>query len=417
MIFVLDKIGKLVTLSGAVQKKGRRIESSDLGIIEDGALVVDSQGRKSKVLWSGPRQSIPLRFKKEKKISAQGKMVMPGFVDSHTHLVFAGDRSLEFEMRLEGKSYSEIAQQGGGIVKTVEATRKISESALLKISEERVERFLFQGVTTLEIKTGYGLNFDTEKKLLNIISRLKKKSPVTILSTFLGAHAIPLEFKGRKEKYVSEVAEKWLPVLKNHTDFVDIFLDEGYFDIEDAKVLFQKANGLGLKTKIHADELALTGGSETAVKFGSFSADHLLKISDREIKLLAKSETTATLLPTTAFFLKTNYAPARKLLDNGARVALATDFNPGTSPTQDISLVGALAALQMGMRTEEIIVGLTLNGAYALNLEKQKGALLPDYDADFLLFDAESPSKIFYEFGKGTFSPDVFCSGKWITKT
>jgi imidazolonepropionase len=267
-------------------------------------------------------------------------------------------------------------------------------------------------VTTFEVKTGYGLSFESEKKCLEVIKRLKSATRATVMATFLGAHAVPEEFKGRRKEYIAEVAEHWLPKLRKLIDFVDIFLDDGYFDVDDAEVLLTAAQKMKIPTKLHADELELTGGTETAVKFGSLSADHLLKIGDAEVAILIQNETTATLLPTTAFFLKTSYAPARKLLDRGARVALATDFNPGTSPTQDISLVGVLSALYMNMRIEEIIVGLTLNGAYALGLQESKGALLPGYDADFILVDGASPAKLFYEFGRGETSIEVYCAGK-----
>jgi imidazolonepropionase len=200
--------------------------------------------------------------------------------------------------------------------------------------------------------------------------------------------------------------------LAKLADYVDMFVDEGYFTVEDAAVLLKTARELGIPSKFHCDELQLTGGTEFAVNHGSLSCDHLLKIGEREIKMLAQSETTATLLPTTAFFLKTPYAPARQLLDAGARVALASDFNPGTSPTQDISIVGALSALQMGMRIDEILVALTLNGAYALGLQTTKGALLPGFDADFLMIESESPAALFYDLGARVAMPEVYVSGR-----
>ncbi len=417
MNFVLDKIGKLATLKGAVQKKGRNINYEDLSIINDACLVVGGgPGKKSKILWAGARSELPSTFKKFKKISAQGRMVLPGFVDSHTHLIFAGDRSNEFEMRLAGRTYQEIARLGGGITNSVKATRDLSAAELYKVALRRVESFLNQGVTTIEVKSGYGLSFESEKKCLEVSAKLKK-SRATILSTFLGAHAVAEEFKGRKSQYIREISQNWLPKFHNLCDFVDIFLDEGYFNQEDARALFQSAQKLGIPTKIHADELVLTGGTEIAVEFSSLSADHLLKISDKEVNLLASHEVTATLLPITAFFLKTKYAPARKLLDQGARVALASDFNPGTSPCQDISLVGTLSALEMGMRIEEIVVGLSLNGAYALGLQKTKGALIEGYDSDFFVVDGENPAKLFYEFGSGRPPVKVFSSGEWLDES
>jgi len=245
---------------------------------------------------------------------------------------------------------------------------------------------------------------------------LRKKRPATIRATYLAAHAIPEEYKGRQREYVQALTHDWLPKISKNCDYADIFVDEGYFDVDDGELLFKEAKRLGLGIKVHADELELTGGTELAIRFGALSADHLLKIGAAQIKALAASETTATLLPTTAFFLKAGYAPARALLDAGARVALATDFNPGTSPTQDISIVALLSALQMNMRIEEIVVGLTLNGAYALGLQNSKGALLPGYDPDFILIETESLGKICYEFGQRRPLIQVFCAGQQISK-
>ncbi|MBK9295007.1 MAG: imidazolonepropionase [Oligoflexia bacterium] len=403
---LLSNIAKLVTLEGAVQKKGRNITSEDLSIIENAALVYDK-----KIIWAGEEVKLPTKYKKLKKTNAQKKMVIPGFIDSHTHLVFAGNRSRDLEQSLSGKTYQEIAAAGGGITHTTQATREISQSDLLKLSDARLKNALKQGITTLEIKTGYGLSFEAEKKCLDVIHQLQKKSPQTIKATYLAAHALPPEYKNRKSEYVTLLTHEWLPKLKSKIDFVDMFIDEGYFDLKDADTLF---NSTQLPIKIHADELALSGGTRKAVEYKALSADHLLKITDSEINLLAQSEVTATLLPTTAFYLKTNYASARKLLDAGARVALATDYNPGTSPTQDISLVGILSALYMNMRSEEILVGLTLNGAYALGLEKTKGALLPGYDADFLITKGESVAHIFYEFGQKPLNYEVIIKGQKV---
>jgi imidazolonepropionase len=413
-MIVIDNIGKLVTMERALQKRGRNLVFDDLSIVEDAAAVIKDQGRKSRIMWVGPRSELPAKFKKTKKINARGQIVMPGLIDSHTHLIFAGDRSREFEMRLAGSTYQEIAASGGGIVNTMDATRKASKADLLKISLKRADLFLKQGVTTFEVKTGYGLDYESELKCLSVIGDLKKKSNATVLSTFLGAHAVPPEFKGRKSEYVKTLAFEWLPRLKGKFDFVDIFVDAGYFERADGEILLSEAVKHGLRVKLHADELELTGGTDLAVRFKALSADHLLKIGEAEILKLAGSEVTATLLPTTAFFLKTEFAPARRLLDTGVRVALATDFNPGTSPTQDVSLVSILAALEMEMRTEEIVAGLTLNGAYALGLENKKGALLPGYDADLVMFQASSLAQLFYEFGHRQPSLKVFANGRFL---
>ena len=339
-------------------------------------------------------------------------MVLPGFVDSHTHLVFAGDRSNEFEMRLAGKTYQDIAKAGGGISASCQATRLQSKNDLFKSALARVNNFLKQGVTTVEIKTGYGLSLEAEKKCLDVIEGLKKKSRATIKATYLAAHSVPPEFKGRQGEYVETLAKEWLPLLKKKIDYVDMFIDDGYFTVEDARVLLTEAMKIKIPSKLHADELKLSGGSRIAVEYGALSCDHLLCVTKTEAQLIAKSETTATLLPATAFFLKKSYAPARMLLDAGARVALATDFNPGTAPSQDIALVGALAALEMKMRIDEVIVSLTLNGAYALGMETRKGACLPGFDADFQIVESQSPAGLFYNFGQRFNLPEVYCSGR-----
>ncbi len=406
---ILKNIGQLVTMESALKKSGRRIVKSDLSIISNAALVFDQT-----IKWVGPQSELPKKFRDQKSISASGGLVTPGFVDSHTHLVFDGDRSLDFENRLSGMSYSEIAAQGGGILTSMRATRAATFDSLLKRSMERLKTSLSQGVTTIEIKTGYGLDFESEKKSLDIISALKKRSPGTVMSTFLAAHALPPEFKNRREEYITEITEKWLPRLKSKIDFVDIFLDYGYFEKADAEKLFSKAKKLKLPVRIHADEIELSGGTEMAAKFGALSADHLLKIGPNEIRVLANSEVTATLVPTTAFFLKSNQAPARALLDAGARVALATDFNPGTSPSQDISLVGLFVALELNMRPEEILTGLSLNGAFALGLQSRKGALLPGHDADFVIHQSDSISRFFYQFGQRKLDVQVFAGGKRV---
>ncbi len=405
---LVENIGKLITLEGAIQKGGRRITVEDLSVIENAVLLCEVKPG-GKILWVGKKSEASRQLKKMKiplsKISrhdAHGGTVIPGFVDSHTHLVFAGDRSLDFERRLQGWTYQQIAAEGGGILTTMKATRKAKYSELLSLAMARVENAKRQGITTMEIKTGYGLDFKSEKKLLDVISELKKKSGLTVKATFLAAHALPPEFKDRHSDYIQEIALKWLPKLKTQIDFVDIFLDQGYFNKQNAKELLTEAAKFGLGIKIHADEIALTGGAETAVQSQALSADHLLKITSNEIAALSASEVTATLLPTTALFLGEAFAPARALLDGGARVALATDFNPGTSPAQDVSLTALLAALQLKMRPEEILVALTLNGAYALGLEKSKGALVPGHDADFVILPSQSVTGFFYNFGKMT---------------
>lgn len=401
--FVVDKIPKLYTFEAALHKGGRKPLLSDMSLIENAAMVVKS----GKVAWTGPRDALPKKFLKLKKRKAQGHVIMPALVDPHTHLVFAGDRSHEFEMRLNGATYQEIADQGGGIQNTMRSTRAASKAELLRTAEERLKIFLKQGVTTIEIKSGYGLTLEDELKCLEVAKKLESSKHATIVKTFLSAHALPPEFKKSgsvatdHDNYTHEVSEKWLPqaVKRKLVDQVDIFVDKGYFSVENAKVLFEQARKLKVPIKIHSDEFEALGATELASEMKALSADHLLAISESGIKTLSKSETTAVLLPTTALFLKADYAPARKLIDGGCRVALGTDFNPGSSPTQDISLVSILAATQLKMSIAEILVAHTVNAAFALGIENQKGSLAVGHDADFIELVSSSPAELIYNFG------------------
>jgi len=402
--YVVDKIERLMTLEPAMKKGARRPSTQDYGFIDNAVLVIKS----GKVAWVGPRLDLPREFKKFSKRRALGGLVMPGLIDPHTHLVFAGDRSQEFEMRLGGATYQEIAASGGGIKCTMNSTRQASATQLLKLARERLEIFLKQGVTTVEIKSGYGLTLKDETKCLEVAKRLGNLKKATVIKTFLGAHALPPEFDQGPSKeqahheYVRTLAYDWLPKLckKKLVDHVDIFVDEGYFSANEARVLLSAALLNGVQIKIHSDEFKSIGGTDVAIDMNALSADHLLAISEASARRLAQSETTAVLLPTTALFLRAAYAPARKLLDLGARVALGSDFNPGSSPTQDLSLVGILAATQMQMTVPEIVVGHTLAASFALGLQKQKGVLIPGYDADFIELDAASPAELFYRFGQ-----------------
>jgi imidazolonepropionase len=390
-------IAEILTLAPAFARKGRGIKEADLGIGKNFCLLVEDK----KISWIGPQKKLPKNYARLmlKEKSLNGQVVLPGFVECHTHAVFAGSRAEEFELRNNGVSYQELAARGGGILSTVKATRGASESQLLKSAQCRADEFRRQGVTTLEIKSGYGLSLKDEVKCLTVI---KKITGVKTVSTFLGAHARPPEF-ATYEEYLKELSDKILPVIKkkNLAERVDIFIEEGFFPLEPSRRFLERARELGFQLTIHADQLSLSGGSLAAVDLQALSADHVIQIGEKEIQRFAKSETTCVLLPAADLYMKCAYPPARRLLDAGARVALATDFNPGTSPTQDLNLVGLLSRLEMKMTLPEVIAAYTVNAAYALGRASKVGSLEIGKYADFISIDV-AWSELFYSVGKAS---------------
>jgi len=337
--------------------------------------------------------------KKTKVIDATGKVILPGFVDSHTHAIFAGSRLKDFELRNRGASYQEIAARGGGILSSVEKVRATSKAVLMNNLIARSQQALRHGITTMEVKTGYGLSVEDEEKLLLAIGQAQKKTPLELAVTFLGAHAIPGEYKNNAQGYLDLVIAKMLPKFKKLAEFADVFCEEGYFGKEDSAGLLSEAKKLGYKIKIHAEQLTDNGGSEVACDLSGTSVDHLDNISDQNIAKLARSNVVATLVPGSNFFLKTKtFPPARKLVDSGAAVALSTDFNPGTSPTLNMSFVISLAVIYMGMTIEESLVAATINGAWALDRGERLGSIEVGKQADLAIFDVADYREIPYYF-------------------
>lgn len=385
-------IGQCLTLSQAETKQGRFIQEQDLSIIEDAAMICE-QGR---IEWIGPAGELDRKVEVDDEIDLDGRTILPGFVECHTHSLFAGDRSGEFEKRLRGVSYQEIAKAGGGILSTMRATRSASDHELKDLLENRIDEFIRQGVTSLEVKTGYALNLEDELRCLEILKTFKK---IHLIPTFLGAHALPPEFKTHSD-YLTYLADKVLPEIKKRqlSNRVDIYVEKGFFEYPAAKHYLQKAKELEFDVLIHADQLSLSRGAELAVEIGAISAEHLIHISETEIKSLAESQVTCVLLPTADLYMKCPYPPARKLIDEGARLAIATDFNPGSCPSQDLSLTGLLARLEMKMSLPEVIAAYTVGAAYALGIESMKGSLSLGKTANFCVLD-DDWTKLFYQAG------------------
>ncbi len=339
------------------------------------------------------------RIKNEEVIDAKGKAVIPGLVECHTHTVFGGDRIDDFERRSRGLTYMDILKAGGGINHTVKCTRESRDSELIKTGLERVRKFTANGITTLEIKSGYGLSVKDELRLLKIIGRIKDESDIDIIPTFLGAHTFPPEYRENRDKYVDIITDTMLPLVRknNLSEFCDIFCEEGAFNLAQTERILKAAKKLGFRLKIHADQLTNSGASLLAAKYRCISADHLDKTDRKSILALRKAGTTAVLLPyATLFTGHREYALAREMLDNGLRVAISTDFNPGSSYTFNLFFCATLGITQMRMTVEEALMAITINAAYALGLERKKGTIETGKDADLIILNTDDYREIFY---------------------
>lgn len=393
------KHATIVTPLGNQAVKGA--DMSRLNVIEDGAILI-KDGIIRYVGNSNPLRQIYTIFGHGatfQEIDAKGRVVLPGFVDSHTHMVFGGHRPDEFRMRLEGASYMSIMEKGGGIQNTVNATRDASIADLVENAEWLMDRMTAMGVTTVEVKSGYGLDYVTEAKMLAAIGRLAAKKKIEVVPTFLGAHAVPEEYKGRTSDFVDFIIDEMLPKFRKAAKFCDIFTEKNVFEIEDSRRLMQAAKAQGYRLKFHADEIVPLGGAELAAELGAVSADHLLHVSDGGIKALAEKNVVATLLPLTAFALMEPYAPARKMIEAGCAVALATDLNPGSCFSGSIPLMIALACIYMGMTIEEVITALTINGAAACGLADRKGSIQPGKDGDLVMLEFDNINMLPYYVG------------------
>ena len=398
---VFRNIEQLATLEKAWVKGGRNLLPEDIGIIEQAALVFDDE----KILWVGKDKDLPAKFAKGPSKDLSNHCVTPQIVDSHTHTIFGGERAQEYSWRLDGLSYEEIAKRGGGILTTMQGTNELNASQLFDLCIERVTRIASYGVGTLEIKSGYGLNYEKERELSQIIHQLKQhfEPRIKIINTFMAAHAVPKSYKDSRE-YLDQIV---LPLLNELAplgiiDFVDIFHEQNYFNNDDVKALFKVAQKYNIKTKIHADEFNDNGGAQLGVEQKSHSVDHLLSISQEGITALANSNTVATLLPGTGLFLGMEQAPGKKLLDAGAKVAMASDYNPGSCHYDNLVQIAAMSAPLFKMNMAQIWSAITLNAAGALGLHNQ-GALVCEREPRFSIFKVDQISKISYYWGHNFF--------------
>ncbi|MDA3860152.1 MAG: imidazolonepropionase [Melioribacteraceae bacterium] len=397
MITLLRNPKQIITANSSGKNYKRGKEMSDIGVLTDHSILIADGKIKSVINNSSINKA-----KYDKEINLENKVVLPGLVECHTHTAFAGSRAEEFKLKLKGVDYEEIAKLGGGITNTMEAVRHSSFDELINIITPRIKYFISQGITTLEIKSGYGLSFYDEIKLLQVIKELNKIFPIDIISTFLGAHTFPPEYKNDNDKYIELLTNELIPYVAEHklAKFCDAFCESTAFTAKQTERIFKVAEENGLKLKLHTEQFNSIGGLEVALNMNAVSADHLEVLKENQIDLFFNSDTTAVLLPGVSFFLNYDYAPARKLIDANAIVALATDYNPGSSHISNFQLILSLAAIKMNMTIEEIISAVTINSAKALDVSDVSGSIEPGKNADFSIFDAVDYSEIVYNVGK-----------------
>lgn len=409
---IITNIKKLVN-TRVENKLLRGNEMAELPCIENAYLVIENGiiaeiGKMEELGWSDE--------KKDTIIDASGQFLLPAWCDSHTHLVYAASREFEFIDKIKGMGYAEIAAKGGGILNSAKKLAEASELELLRSAWARLQEIIFLGTGAVEIKSGYGLNVENELKILRVIKKLKETSPIPIKATFLGAHTYPLEYKNNHQGYIDLIINEMLPVIAKEklADFIDVFCETGFFSPEETETICRAGMTYGLKPKIHANQLNLSGGTQVGVKINAVSVDHLETMDDEAITALANSNTIGTLLPTAAFFLRMPFQPARNLIDAGCAIALASDFNPGSSPSGNMNLVAAMSCIQMKMLPEEAINAATINGAYAMELQDEVGSITVGKKAN-IFFTKPIPSLAYlpYSFGSNLIDK-VMISGEFF---
>lgn len=374
-------------------KKGDQMKN--VGIVHDAYILFDT-----KILEFGQMSDCPERA--DLVLDAQNTILMPTWCDSHSHIVFAGSRENEFVLRLQGKTYEEIARAGGGILNSAEILQKADPDNLYRDAYSRLKEVISLGTGAIEIKSGYGLTFESEINMLHVIRRLKETTDAEIKATFLGAHAIPTQYKSDRKAYIRIITEKMLPYIAENqlADYCDVFCDEGFYTVDETDHILEKAASLGLKAKIHANELANSGGVQVGVKHHAVSVDHLERIGQEEIECLKHSDTIPTALPNVSFFLDIPYAPCRQMIDSGLGIALATDYNPGSSPSGNMTLMMSIACHKMKLSPEEVFNATTINGAYAMEIQNSHGSITVGKSANFFLTDQiPNLAYMFYHFG------------------
>jgi imidazolonepropionase len=375
-MLLIKNIKKLVQVEENSRSRVAGKDMSQLNCIDNAFLIIEND----KIVDFGETKRLNTETLNQQDlmvIDASGRMVFPSFCDSHTHLVYAGSREIEYIDKIRGLSYEEIAKRGGGILNSSKLLHNTSEEQLFVQATERINEIAGCGTGAVEIKSGYGLSTEDEIKMLRVIKRLREATPLTIKSTFLGAHAVPENYKGQQAKYVDLIINEMIPQVaaENLADFIDVFCDKGFFTVAETERILSAGAKYGLRAKIHANELAASGGIQVGVKYNALSVDHLEFTGDDEIKCLLNSATMPTLLPSAAFFLGMNYPPARKMIEAGLPLALASDYNPGSSPSGDMKFVLSLACIKLKMLPEEAINAATINSAYAMNLSQTHGSI------------------------------------------
>ena len=400
---VLRNIGQLATCPpGSAQQ--------DAGLIDNAALVFEDQ----KIIWVGQEEQLPDQFASQDSVNCQQRLVIPGLIDCHTHLCFGGWRGDEFEMRLQGRSYREIAAAGGGIRSTVAATRSATAEQLTSKALKALAAILDLGVTTVECKSGYGLEAGAELKQLQVYRQLNKQQAVDLIPTFLGAHMVPDEYRQQRDAYIRMLCDELIPTVAEQklAQFCDIFVEEGAFSVTEARELLTVASKAGLGLKVHADQLSNGGGAKLAATLGAVSAEHLEYADEEGIEALARAGTVAVSLPLASLYLRERYLPAREMLRAGVRVAVATDFNPGSAPSFHLPLAMTLACINQQMTPQEVLMGATTVAARAIAAEQRIGSLQPGFDADIAIIDAPNVSHWLYHFRANSCCA-VIKSGRW----
>ncbi|WP_099191492.1 imidazolonepropionase [Tepidibacter mesophilus] len=391
---IIKNIRQLATMRGANRPRIKE-EMNNIEILENAYIAITD----GKISYIGQGHIMEGLIGDSTDIhDAKGLTVTPGLIDPHTHLVHGGSRENEFSLKISGVPYIDILKQGGGILSTVKSTKKASLDQLYDKAKKSLDIMLGYGVTTVESKSGYGLELDTEKKQLKVNKKLNESHPVDIVSTFLGAHAVPKEYKENPDEFVDIIIDM-LPNVKDLAQFCDVFCEEGVFSVDQTRKILNKAKEYGYKVKIHADEIVSIGGAELAAEIGAISADHLMAASEDGMKLMAKNNVIANILPGTSFSLMKNYADARKMIEYGVPVALSTDYNPGSCPTENIQLIMQLGSLALKMTPNEVLTAVTINAACAVDKADEVGSIEVGKKADLVIFDAPNVDYIMYHFG------------------